>query len=110
MLGTILALCVVAFLTGICIGVTLRIYWVWFIFGLACTILGATLMLFALWWLGADFSTIDWARLTAGADLLTVSLAFNTLFCFLFGFWVGYTIVGTRISSYVVAGVSGRRV
>ena len=95
---------------GVCLGVTLRVYWVWFVFGLACTALGAALMFFALWWLGVDFGTIDWGRVSgAGLDPLTASMAFNVAFCFLAGLWLGFHVIGERVSAYVMAGVPGRR-
>jgi len=107
-IGTILALCVVAFVMGVALGVTARIWYVWLLYGLACTILGAVGAGLLLWWLGVDFSTIDWSRLTgAGMDPLTASLMFNVACCFVLGFWLGFAVVGRRVSAYVLAGRRG---
>ena len=110
MIATILALCVVAFLIGLGLGITLRIWYVWLLYGFAMMLLGAVGAGLLLWWLGVDFGTIDWSKITgAGMDLLTASLMFNVLCCFVLGLWLGFAVVGRRVSAYVLAGRPGVR-
>jgi len=104
MITLVLAMCAIAFVIGICLGMTLRVYWVWFAYGVACAALGAALATALLWWLGADFSTIQWRKLATAIDLLTASIMFNVVFAFLAGLWVGFVVLGQKFKSYVVTG------
>ena len=76
----------------------------WLLYGFAMMFLGAVGAGLLLWWLGADFSTIQWRKLATAIDLLTASIMFNVAFAFLAGLWVGFVVLGSKFKSYVVAG------
>ena len=86
----------VAFIMGVVLGVVLRAWWLYFVLSAASAILGAVMMAFALWWLGADFSTMRPPSL-ASLDALTASLALNVLLAFVVGVWVGYSKVASKV-------------